>query len=216
VSAPDLSGYVEVKDRVVEFYAKYADGRIQATPPEVVTVGDRTFLAVTATVYRTPDDPTPCVASAWEPFPGKTPYTRDSEAMNAETSAWGRALAAAGIGTQRSMSSADEVRARQAERDAEPPTDSPTPQMTKKVSVLFRERGIETASDKHDYMSGVMGREVASWKTLTKAEGSKVIKALEATPAQTLDYKHQRDYTHGSTMKFADPNDAHAPEDPDA
>src|SRR5205823_6134471 len=34
---------------------------------------------------------------AWEPFPGPTPFTKDSELMNAETSAWGRAIVAVGI-----------------------------------------------------------------------------------------------------------------------
>jgi hypothetical protein len=47
---------------------------------------------------------------AWEPVPGKTPYTRGSELMVAETSAWGRALAAIGIATNKSVASAEEVR----------------------------------------------------------------------------------------------------------
>ena len=39
-----------------------------------------------------------------------TPYTRNSEIENAETSAWGRAIAACGIEVRRGIASADEVR----------------------------------------------------------------------------------------------------------
>ena len=40
--------------------------------------------------WRTPDDPLPCQATCFEPFPGKTSFTRDSEQMNASTSCLGR------------------------------------------------------------------------------------------------------------------------------
>jgi hypothetical protein len=79
----------------------------------VIEIGERMFLEVVAHVYRSPDDRTPTVASAWEPFPGRTPYTRDSEAMNAETSAVGRALGLAGYGSTKSIASREEVQARQ-------------------------------------------------------------------------------------------------------
>jgi hypothetical protein len=43
--------------------------------------------------------------------PGLTPYTRGSEVQNLETSCWGRALAAIGIGIEKGVATADEVRA---------------------------------------------------------------------------------------------------------
>jgi hypothetical protein len=67
-----------------------------------------------ADAFRTVDDPHPGVGNAWEPIPGKTTFTRDSEVQNAETAAWGRAIAACGIKTKK-IASADEVRARQPE-----------------------------------------------------------------------------------------------------
>jgi hypothetical protein len=109
----DISNYVTVADRLVVFYAVNPDGRIRCERPRIVEIGDRTFLEVVAHVYRTPDDRTPTIASAWEPFPGRTPYTRDSEAMNAETSAVGRALGLAGYGSTKSRASREEVQARQ-------------------------------------------------------------------------------------------------------
>lgn len=105
----DLSGYVTVSDRIVAFYTANPDGRIRCRRPRIVELGDRTFLEVVAAVYRSPDDSTPTVASAWEPFPGRTPYTRDSEAMNAETSAVGRALGLAGYGSSKSIATREEV-----------------------------------------------------------------------------------------------------------
>ena len=66
-----------------------------------------------AEAYRTSDDPRPGVGYASEPYPGTSNFTRDSEIMNAETSAWGRAIAALGIAVHRGIASAQEVRAAQ-------------------------------------------------------------------------------------------------------
>lgn len=109
--------YVDVPTRLAAFFDSYPNGTIQAQPAEIKTIGDKTFIAVIAAAYRTPDDDRPAIAQAWEPFPGKTPYTRDSEAMNAETSAVGRALGLMGFHAKKSIATAEEVRNRQAERD---------------------------------------------------------------------------------------------------
>jgi hypothetical protein len=46
-------------------------------------------------------------------MPGKTPYTKDSEIQNAETSAWGRAIVAVlAADTRKGVASRDEVAAR--------------------------------------------------------------------------------------------------------
>lgn len=112
----DLGDYVDVSERIQKFYAAHPDGRIEADPAVVQALGDRLFIGVVARVFRSPDDTQPCQGQAWEPFPGKTPYTRDSEAMNAETSAVGRALALAGIEVRRSIATRGEVQNRRAER----------------------------------------------------------------------------------------------------
>lgn len=114
--------YVDVATRLRMFKEKYPEGSLQPFNPErpieVVTVGEKTFLAYTAAAYRSPDDQRPGIGIAWEPFPGQTPYTRDSEAMNCESSAWGRAIVAAlAADTKKGVASADEVRNRQAERE---------------------------------------------------------------------------------------------------
>jgi hypothetical protein len=69
---------------------------------------------VKAYAYRTPDDQRPGTGLAWEPCPGKTPYTKDSELQNAETSAIGRAIIMVGASDAKKVASANEVRNRQA------------------------------------------------------------------------------------------------------
>ena len=111
-----LDGYVTVNERLRMALERWPELRVVEERPRIVTVNDATFVEVTITVFRTPEDPVSCTASAWEPIPGKTPYTRDSEMMNASTSALGRALGLMGIGTAASIATADEVIARDYDR----------------------------------------------------------------------------------------------------
>jgi hypothetical protein len=110
--------YVDVAERIKMFRDLYPEGSLRPANPDnpfwiedVPNVGPR--LVYVAAAYRHPLDPAPGIGAAWEPLPGKTPYTRDSELMVAETSAWGRAIVAAlAADTKRGVASADEVRAR--------------------------------------------------------------------------------------------------------
>ena len=88
----DLKDYVDVPTRFRLALDKWPDLRVVEEPAKIVTILDRTFISVTMTVYRDPTDPLPCVATCWEPFPGTTPYVRNSEMMNCSTSALGRCL----------------------------------------------------------------------------------------------------------------------------
>lgn len=119
----DLSEYREVSERIQDFRAKHPEGTLQS---EIHTLTD-TLVIVKAYAYRHPDDPRPGVGLASEPIPGKTPYTRDSEVMNAETSAWGRAIIAVGASDAKKVASRDEVRNRRTDQEAPPPSDESTP-----------------------------------------------------------------------------------------
>jgi hypothetical protein len=115
--SPDLTDYVTVAQRIAQFRDKHPAGCLRpldpAQPYEIRQIGDATMIIVVAAAYRTPDDPTPGVGMAAEPFPGRTPYTRGSELMNAETSAWGRAIVAVlAADTSLAIASQDEVRNR--------------------------------------------------------------------------------------------------------
>jgi hypothetical protein len=112
-------GYVDVAARIEEFYAKHPEGSLQMDPPEWVEVNGEMFIMGRAHAYRNPQDPRPGIGTAWEPVPGRTPYTKGSEVMNLETSAWGRALAALGIATRNGIATAQEVSGAEGRR-AEP------------------------------------------------------------------------------------------------
>jgi len=88
----NLGDYVDVPTRFRLALDKWPDLRVVEEPAKIFEIGDRTFISVTMTVYRDPSDPLPAVATCWEPFPGTTPYVRNSEMMNASTSCLGRVL----------------------------------------------------------------------------------------------------------------------------
>ena len=109
----DLTDYVDVAERERQFFERYPEGRIQVDLEEVRRAdGEIAAWKAKATVWRDTEDPIPVVDFAVEPVPGRTPYTKDSEAMNASTSAVGRAIVLAGFPSKH-IASANEVRARQ-------------------------------------------------------------------------------------------------------
>jgi hypothetical protein len=110
----DLTNYVDVPERFKQALAKWPDLRIMENRPEIITIGDKTFISVTMQAWRTPDDPIPAQATCFEPFPGKTSFTRDSEQMNASTSCLGRVLGLM-MSFGNKMASAEEVRNRQSD-----------------------------------------------------------------------------------------------------
>lgn len=120
----DLGDYVDVDGRLRWFFEKYPEGSLQAEvelwPGEGIPI-----LVVKAYAYRYEGDPHPGTGLASEVYPGTTPYTKGSELMNAETSAWGRALAAIGAPTKGHVASADEVKGASSRREAIPPQAEP-------------------------------------------------------------------------------------------
>lgn len=106
-----MKDYVPVNERIEAFYSAFPNGSLQS---EIVELTDQR-VTVKAYAYRTPDDPRPGIGHSSLNIPGSTPYTKGSEAENAETSAWGRAIAALGFEVKRGIASAEEVRNKQPE-----------------------------------------------------------------------------------------------------
>ena len=206
-----LKDYVDVATRIAEFRKLYPHGSLQPADPAkpweqaiVNGVGKdgkpfaATMIVYTAAAYRTPDDPRPGIGVAWEPFPGRTPYTLGSELMNAETSAWGRAIVAAlAADTRKGVASQDEARNRAADRDADgfpagsKPATPPKPPAAngevpdakrRAIFAEFNQLGIKDAEQQRALLGEILGREVSSRKGLTPADADKVLADLKARP----------------------------------
>jgi hypothetical protein len=110
--------YIDVAERITMFREQHPEGSLQQHSLDFKEVAGGWWVIYTAAAYRSPDDPRPGIGTAWEPVPGKTNFTRDSELQNAETAAWGRAIVAAlAADTKRGIASAEEVRNRQNQPD---------------------------------------------------------------------------------------------------
>lgn len=195
--------YVDVAERLRLFKAAFPNGCLRPADPSqpftIQEIGGREFIVYVAAAYRSPDDPMPAIAVAAEPAVGKTSFTRDSEVMNAETSAWGRAILAALAADSKKIASLDEVRNRRADENggqsaAAPSRDTqrarvganakpaqsgggsgatPSAAQVKLMTKLIGETSTDLS-----FVSSVVGRQVDALVDLKSAEASQVIKAL--------------------------------------
>lgn len=130
----NLDDYIDAAASLAWVRETYPEATLQPTDPLrpfwVETIKDRDFIVYSASLYRTPDDPRPGIATAWEPFPGLTPYTKGSELMNAETSAWARACRAVMMPTKK-IASTEEVKLSKERQMQEDPWQTPQPTPTR-------------------------------------------------------------------------------------
>ena len=124
--------YIDVATRIIEFREKFPHGSLQSwKDPYVIEVkmpdgSIKSYMVYSAAAYRSPDDSLPGVGWAYEPIPGPTNFTRDSELQNAETAAWGRAMVAAlAVDTKKGIASSEEVRNRQTKTTEAPAAKAP-------------------------------------------------------------------------------------------
>ena len=193
--------YVEVSERIRQFVELYPSGSLQSEWEYVQRDGEQ-WLVVKAYAYRTPDDARPGIGHAWEPIPGRTPYTRGSELMNGETSAWGRATSAIGIAVNRGIASANEIRSAQARANDPVAAKSADLGSYRTPSGGHRQEGAQVATPKQigllkatmtkqnineavlaDYCAQQLGFELPTegLPALTKAQASVIIDALLKT-----------------------------------
>ena len=191
-----LQDYVDVKTRLTEALAKYPQLRITEHRPSVVQVGDQLFVECAVTVARDTDDPVPVTAYMYEPFPGRTPYTKLSEQANGATSALGRALGYMGFGIKASLASANEVRNRAADEqypDQGIPKPAPRPAEPGPRVASLDERRTGTAASKDGKstarqlqtlgeMAHERGLEITWTDDLSYQEASDMITAFKALP----------------------------------
>jgi len=196
--------YIQVDERIVKFYEKYPEGRLQSELIEYhiegrgkvgnsdVLVG---WVLMKAYAYRSPDDTLPGIGYSSLTLPGGTPYTRNSEIENAETSAWGRAIAACGIEVRRGIASADEVANKESDGQAYTVTINPSAAETpakgghqvstssaqiKEIVRLGTEYSLNGA-EMVTIISNMLGRPLPPLDTLTPDEVKETLKLLLAS-----------------------------------
>ena len=174
----NLGDYVDVPTRFRLALDKWPDLRVVETPAEVVTIGDKTFISVTVKVYRDLLDLLPCVATAWEPFPGQNSFVRNSEMMNCSTSALGRALGM--MIPFGKMASFEEVQNRQNESPTVTPSRAPSaaPSRPSKVIVDIDQKPWPVSKSQLQNLAaiGYAGPVPADWK-----EANAIIKQMGKT-----------------------------------
>ena len=197
-----MDNYVDVATRLKMAFERWPELRIQETHREVIEMPDKScFIRCVVTIWRSPEDLIPVIASACEIYPGKTSFTKSSESEVGYTSAIGRGLAMMGIGANKSIASRDEVQAAQSRQptgrlapvvpmhEVEQPfeTDGASPYANPKqlglIRVLASKQNLSNDQLK-EFCTNVVGRPIMSSKELTKSEVSKVIDALKLSEPQ--------------------------------
>ena len=194
MSAFNLGDYVDVPTRLAEALKRWPNLRIQETKPIIVIVDNQQYVEISCTVWNDENDVLPTIAYCWEPIPGRTPYTKGSEMMNASTSCLGRALGFLGMGIGKSIASRNEVQARQPSpiaevtpirADLEQPfgdTTDTKQYASPKQRGMIRARAFEKkigTTELMPYINKVLGNEYSSIEALSKQEASQVIESLQ-------------------------------------
>jgi hypothetical protein len=206
----DLSNYVDVPTRIRQLREKHPDAVLRpanpAEPFRIMTIGNREFIIYTAACYRSPDDPMPAIAVAAEPVIGSSAFTRNSEVMNAETSAWGRAIMAALAVDEPQIASREEVQNRRHDESTQrlveqtvrevfpeshiseqPPHPAEQPDGARRLAAVASQKQVnlikklcreQNITEISQHASTVIGRSVESVNSLTTKEASRVIESL--------------------------------------
>jgi hypothetical protein len=204
----DLGNYVDVATRIRQLREKHPEAVLRpANPSEpfrIVEIGGREFIIYTAACYRSPNDPMPAIAVAAEPVIGSSSFTKNSEVMNAETSAWGRAIMAALAVDEPHIASREEVANRRADsetdkvveqtiREVFPETktvshpSAPNKPTVKKLAAIASEKQLNlikklcrerAVTDMSAFAADVLGQPCENLAALTSKEASRVIESL--------------------------------------
>lgn len=195
-----LDDYVQVPDRMKMVAERYPEVRFKEDEPRVITIDDKRYIQIRVTAWRSPDDQHPAVAYCWEPFPGTTPYTRDSEQMNAASSAYGRVCALLLPGAFAKIASAQELYNRAGPPNTHSaPYEEPFPEhpprpagsgspagaseaQLRKIHAMYQALGItDKAAQVADAKRRLPGLTGTSFASLLKMEASKLIDSLNQT-----------------------------------
>lgn len=106
----DLENYVDVKERISDFWKAYPNGRIKT---RVVDLDEpnatQRMVVVLAEIYKNLEDAVPTATGLAKEREGSGGANRTAFLENAETSAIGRAIANMGVATERERPSRQEM-----------------------------------------------------------------------------------------------------------
>jgi hypothetical protein len=174
-----LENYVDVPHRIKLFYEKYPEGSLAMDPQLTFqTVGDQVIVIGRAFAYRNANDEKPGIGTAQEYLPGKTNFTRGSEIQNLETSCWGRAIGALGIGIDKSVATREEVELAMERNQPEKVVVKRIKPGVKRIVELLAEHGVTTKEDILESISEICDRPISSSDELTEEEIAVVISKL--------------------------------------
>lgn len=174
-----LENYVDVPHRIKLFYEKYPEGSLQMDPDlQFHTIGDQVIVIGRAYAFRNPQDEKPGIGTAQEYLPGKTNFTRGSEIQNLETSCWGRAIGALGIGIEKSIATKEEVELAIERNKPEKAMMKRVNPGLKQIVELLGTQGITEKDAILTAVRGLVNREVSSSNELTDDEISFIIETL--------------------------------------
>jgi hypothetical protein len=196
----NLNDYVDVATRMAELKEKHPDARLRpadlAHPYRIEVIDGQTYVVFVAACYRDSDDALPGIGTAWEPVPGRTPYTKGSEIQNAETSAWGRAIVAAlQADTRKGVASREEVESRQ-------PQAEPAPEPASEAHRQMLRDALERAED--------LDAVKEAWKAANLPSIDRMTARRIPDAAALL---HRTDLITAAEAHFLDPEKYPAPED---
>ena len=189
----NLDGYIDVAERIRMAKEMYPDFSLQCEWRFVEMPDGSVAIAAKAYAYRYPNDPNPGIGNVTEPYPGKTQFTRGSEVMNAESSAWGRSLVALGIGATK-IASADEVRLAQERQGTTgqpnsadqytPRSPQPTPKQIEFLAKLLKQHGAKNNEESMVLVRSILTDLDESIKEVRHLSGSAVSKVIEGLKTQ--------------------------------
>lgn len=176
--------YIDVPARIAQFKADHPKGTLQTLHLRDVEIGGQWFIEAKAIALRDPEDTAPGIAYSREQFPGKTPYTKMSEAENAETSAWGRALAALGYATKLDgspgIANGEAVRNRRAEQSTPIPAAKPPKTLTPSQAAKVEDALLSAGVDVKKIQLALTARGVGDIPELTVEQANDLVKELKA------------------------------------
>ena len=208
----DLGDYIQVNERILLALQKFPEMTLQFEFKGVLE-HNPDFIWGIAYLYRTPDDPRPAIGTAAELAVGKTNFTRNSEIMNLESSCWGRACAAAGIGLTKGIATLQEVeqakaRNGQPERDAwgVPPEPSPMSEPIKPIGMEMTEKQYALIKSLFNYSFSAMNDYVDEFKTINGIPADKKLDKIGAS--KLIEELKAKGYIAGKKPNNPDPESA--------